>query len=224
VDLIQWTVVLPNSISVGQALTLTAVSAPPSDVARLSRAERKEHTRRALLHAALAQSSLRGFAAVSLRETARAAGIVPTAFYRHFDTLDELGLALTEEAIRAVRDTMREIRRSPAADDYRSYVRGVFDRVDAGDELVGFLVRERHGGCSTLRRAIAAGLETIARELSADLSRGTDADTDTLDLVADLLVSTVADRIAAGLDAGFARAALVARTEHQVRIILRGCS
>ena len=39
----------------------------------------------------------RGFGSLSLREVARCAGIVPTGFYRHFDDMDALGLALVAE-------------------------------------------------------------------------------------------------------------------------------
>lgn len=62
-----------------------------------SRVERKERTRQALLEGTLALAADRGFAALSLREIARSAGIVPTAFYRHFASLDELGTALVDE-------------------------------------------------------------------------------------------------------------------------------
>ena len=55
-----------------------------------TRAEAKADTRRRLLEAA--RSSLRtdGPAALSLRETAKRAGIVPSAVYRHFDSRDAL--------------------------------------------------------------------------------------------------------------------------------------
>ena len=36
----------------------------------------------------------RGFGSLSLRVVARCAGIVPTGFYRHFEDMDALGLAL----------------------------------------------------------------------------------------------------------------------------------
>jgi AcrR family transcriptional regulator len=39
----------------------------------------------------------RSFVSISLREVTREAGVVPTAFYRHFKDMDELGLALVDE-------------------------------------------------------------------------------------------------------------------------------
>ena len=61
------------------------------------RREKKEKTRRALIEAALSLSLEKGFSAVGLREVSRAAGIAPTSFYRHFESMNELGLVLVEE-------------------------------------------------------------------------------------------------------------------------------
>ena len=53
-----------------------------------SRGERKEATRRAIIDAALKLLEERSFSGLSLREVTREAGIVPAAFYRHFDSMD----------------------------------------------------------------------------------------------------------------------------------------
>ena len=75
---------------------------------------RKQRTRRALLDAALElMQGEQSFNSISLREVARNAGVVPTAFYRHFRDMDELGLTLVEEALRALRQMMREATRLP---------------------------------------------------------------------------------------------------------------
>ena len=64
------------------------------------RAEQKQQTRHALMDAARSlMDSGRGFGSLSLREVSRTAGIVPTGFYRHFQDMDELGLALVAEAL-----------------------------------------------------------------------------------------------------------------------------
>ena len=76
----------------------------------LSREERKEATRRAIVAAALALLEDRSFAALSLREVTREAGIVPAAFYRHFDSMEALGLVLIDESFRALRDMLRGAR------------------------------------------------------------------------------------------------------------------
>jgi AcrR family transcriptional regulator len=171
----------------------------------------------------LALTAERGFAAVSLREVTRSAGIVPTAFYRHFASLEELGLTLVDEGLRSLRAALRDIRRTPAATRSRTFVAGAFDYVRLHRELVTFLVRERHGGSAELREAITAGLSVLARELAVDLSRFADQETGDLELVAELLVTTMAERSAVFLESGPGmEAEIVLRTEHLIRLILLG--
>src|ERR1700704_3569846 len=76
----------------------------------LSRQERKEATRRAIVAAALRLLDERSFSALSLREVTRQAGIVPAAFYRHFDSMEALGLVLIDESFRMLRDMLRSAR------------------------------------------------------------------------------------------------------------------
>src|SRR6202012_4341550 len=84
---------------------------------RRSQADRRRQTRRALLDAALEQmDGGYGFDSLSLRRVARAAGVVPTAFYRHFDGMDELGLALVEESVATLRAMLREAREGGAGE------------------------------------------------------------------------------------------------------------
>ncbi|MFE3227040.1 TetR family transcriptional regulator [Nocardia sp. NPDC059228] len=190
-----------------------------------TRVERKERTRAALLDGTLALAADRGFAALSLREIARSAGIVPTAFYRHFTSLDELGTTLVEEGVRQLRLALREMRRTPHA-TLAQTVRFVFDQVEGKRDLWGFLIRERHGGSAALRGAIAVEMQLIERELVVDLSRVRALDAwspDDLELAADLIVSTVADRIADYLMAESRESVrTVERAVLQVRLIALG--
>ncbi|MEC3915571.1 TetR family transcriptional regulator [Nocardia sp. CDC160] len=190
-----------------------------------TRVERKERTRAALLDGTLALAADRGFAALSLREIARSAGIVPTAFYRHFTSLDELGTTLVEAGVRQLRLALREMRRTPNA-RLAQTVRFVFDQVDGQRDLWGFLLRERYGGSAALRGAITAEMQLIERELVADLSRVRALDAwspDDLELAAGLIVSTVADRIADYLISdGRESARVIERAVLQVRLIALG--
>src|SRR5918996_6202150 len=79
----------------------------------LSREERKEATRRAIVAAALRLLEERSFSALSLREVTREAGIVPAAFYRHFDSMEALGLVLIDESFRTLRTMIRAARADP---------------------------------------------------------------------------------------------------------------
>lgn len=190
-----------------------------------SRVERKERTRQALLDGTLALAAERGFGALSLREIARSAGIVPTAFYRHFASLEDLGATLVDEGVQALRLALRQLRRKPDA-RLSETVRFVFGEVTAKRELFGFLIREQRGGSAPLRTAIALELQLIVRELVADLSRVPALDSwppADLEVAADLLVATVTDGIADYVSAApREQQPIIERTIAQVRLITLG--
>ena len=182
------------------ARTLTSVS----EVAVGTRQERKRRTRQALLDAALRLLDRSSLASLSLREVTREVGIVPTAFYRHFASMDELGVALVEESMRTLRGMLRDARRTRVDDAIRGSVQILADQVLANENHFRFLIRERHGGVPDVRRAIATELRFVGSELATDLARfpGMSAwDTEDLRMVADLMVSGMLGIVTALLDA-----------------------
>ena len=79
---------------------------------KLSREQQKQQTRQNIINAAFGSlDESKSLSAISLREVARAAGIAPTSFYRHFKDIDELGLTLVDEAGLTLRQLMRSARR-----------------------------------------------------------------------------------------------------------------
>lgn len=138
-----------------------------------TRLEQKERTRRAILDAALALSAESTLVALSLRQVAKEVGIVPTAFYRHFPSLEDLGLALVEESLDTLRALLRELRRS-AGDDFRSIIDGsvgvLVAQVRGNHAHFGFIARERFAGPAPVRAAINRGIELAERELAVDLT------------------------------------------------------
>lgn len=114
----------------------------------LSREQRKEATRRAIVAAALRLLEDRSFATLSLREVTREAGIVPAAFYRHFDSMEALGLVLIDESFRALRDMLRGAR-AGRLDPNRvieSSVDILIEGVNERREHWRFIGRERSSG------------------------------------------------------------------------------
>src|SRR5881275_2880489 len=114
-----------------------------------TQAERRRHTRQALVDAALLQVEAgESFDSLSLRSVARAAGVVPTAFYRHFSSMDELGLALVEESFRALRAMLRDAREGglPPEHVIRRSVEILIDHVRAHRTHFLFVVRVGYTG------------------------------------------------------------------------------
>ena len=195
---------------------------PPSAT---SRSSSKELTRAALLRAALKLLSRSSFDSISLREVTREAGVSPTAFYRHFDDMEELGLVLVEESFGTLSEMLRSARIESGewTDAIRSSV-DVVVRHAADHELhMRFIARERYGGVRCIRRTIRRELQLFADELSLDLARFPIIDgwpTRDRRMFANLVTEAMIHMVADLLDADAAEALEIEqRTIHQLRLV-----
>lgn len=138
-----------------------------------SREERKEATRRAIISAALKLLDDRSFGSLSLREVTREVGIVPAAFYRHFESMEALGLVLIDESFRTLRDMLRGARAGKLDPNrvIESSVEIVVASIAEQREHWRFIARERSSGVTVLRYAIRTELRLITSELATDLAR-----------------------------------------------------
>lgn len=143
-----------------------------SGAATESRQERKERTRQAILDAALELSAESGMGAVSLRRITKQVGIVPTAFYRHFESVEDVGLVLVADAFVSLREMLRDVRNE--TDDLDRIVPtslAVLARhVRERPLQFSFIARERSGS-GPVHDSIAHQLELVKRELATDLAR-----------------------------------------------------
>lgn len=195
-----------------------------------TRAERKERTRQNLLDAASRLTAQRSLASISLREVAREAGIVPTAFYRHFDSMDALGVELVDESVRPLRQMIRDARRGPVGHD--DIIKGTVDvlgrHVREHPAEFRFLSRERYGGVTAVRRAIDTELRLFTSELAVDLARltaGLGWSSEDLEMTADLMVSAMLATVMDLLERDPRRdseAAVLRRATRQLRLIALG--
>ncbi|MFH8443477.1 TetR family transcriptional regulator [Streptomyces sp. NPDC018026] len=136
------------------------------------RQAQKQKTRQALLDAALGLLEEQSLSSLGLREVTRAVGVAPTAFYRHFHSTADLGVALVEEALGSLHPMIRSTM-SPAEDDEERIARAVeliATHVAAHPAHVRFIARERHGGVQPVRRAIREQLARFTEEVRAELA------------------------------------------------------
>ena len=161
-----------------------------------TRGERKEETRRALIAAALKLLADRSFSGLSLREVTRQAGVVPAAFYRHFDSMDALGLVLIDESFRSLRDMLRNARAGEL--DLSRVMESSVDILTASvteqREHWRFIGRERSSGVPSLRYAIRTEIRLITSELATDLARFPGLNTwstEDLNILASLFVNSM---------------------------------
>src|SRR5690349_10015577 len=137
------------------------------------RQAQKQKTRQAFLDAALALLEEQSLSSLGLREVTRAVGVAPTAFYRHFRSTADLGVALVEEALGSLHPMIRTT--VSTADDSEERIARAVElisrHVEAYPAHVRFIARERHGGVQPVREAIREQLVRFAREVKDELAK-----------------------------------------------------
>jgi len=135
---------------------------------RSERREEKEKVRRALLRATLRLAASYGFASLSLREVAREAEIAPTSFYRHFEDMEQLGVALVDERVEPLVLTVIEGCREKAKrpwDVPEVLAHGLLLAIERDADLVRFVVAERVGSLDFLRHALQPRVQMLMNGL-----------------------------------------------------------
>ncbi|MEV6836498.1 TetR family transcriptional regulator [Streptomyces sp. NPDC051133] len=157
------------------------------------RQAQKQKTRQAFLDAALALLEEQSLSSLGLREVTRAVGVAPTAFYRHFRSTADLGVALVDEALGSLHPMVRTTV-STAGDSGERIARAIeliAGHVDTYPAHVRFIARERHGGVQPVREAIRSQLVRFAEEVKDELAKDPEAegwDDDDLLMLAHLYV------------------------------------
>jgi AcrR family transcriptional regulator len=137
------------------------------------RQAQKQKTRQALLDAALGLLEEQSLSSLGLREVTRAVGVAPTAFYRHFRSTADLGVALVEEALGSLHPMIRTTVSTTGDSEERitRTIELIARHVDGYPAHVRFIARERHGGVQPVRAAIRDQLARFAQEVKDELAK-----------------------------------------------------
>lgn len=192
----------------------------------MSRKEQKQRTRRAIIDAAFGLlDEQRSLSSISLREVARAAGIAPTSFYRHFKDIDELGLTLVDEGGLALRQLMRQARVniasgggmiSTSVDTFMSFIA-------ANSNVFRLLLREHSGTSNAFRAAVLREIQHFTEELTDYTVANNGLPRDVANLQAEAMVKLVFSAGAEALDLNRQQKAILAeRLKRQLRFISTG--
>lgn len=223
---------LSNPLSSGDEIPGAACE---TEVTRGPRRDsRKQKTHQALLDAALQLSSTgRSFAQISLREITRTAGVVPAAFYRHFDDMETLGVELAERVCVSLQDLLLALRQSyatPAFSRTRLSIEVFFHSVHDQPDHWRFIVAERWGGVPKVRELIDQEINRFTLGLTQDVkqlpafAKMNEAD---LTIMSELLINLAFAWAMRWLnDAATAeqRELSIQRTTRQSQLLLRGIS
>lgn len=141
----------------------------------ITREEKKRQTRQAFFNAVLDLCMTgQGFGSISLRQVTREVGVVPTAFYRHFSDMEELGKSLVEDelgvALESLREHMQLGKKRSFDRQIAKSVQLFFNAVDANPRYWQFIASERFGGSEAVRGAIKHQINTFAKIMSEDLA------------------------------------------------------
>lgn len=150
---------------------MTDTAAP---VARLPQGRKAVISREELISAALSLLGPdRSVATLSLREVARAAGIAPNSFYRHFRDVDELAIAVIELAGSSLRRVLSEARQRAGSGGsvVRSSMEVFLEQLNAESGYLDLLLREGKVGSAAFKQAVERQLEFFEGELQIDLVR-----------------------------------------------------
>lgn len=139
-----------------------------------SRDLQKRQTRHAFFQAVLDLSFAgHAFSSISLRQVTREVGVVPTAFYRHFVDMDELGTALVNETLGHALSTLREHLHLGELRTHKGQIAKAvqlfFESIDSSPLYWHFIVSERYGGNQAVHKALEAQIHLFVELLAKDL-------------------------------------------------------
>lgn len=196
------------------------------------REKKKRQTRQLLMQSALSLIEQGdNFVRISLRDVAKTAGLVPTAFYRHFENMEDLGLNLVAELSRTLRALLKEARATHAQAGVKidASIRVYMTQVRNEPALFRFMMQTRTGGSASLRQAIRQEMGFIAGELAKDLSddpRMANLDPAIRERIASLIVHGVVESTIDWLDTDLQQPEicqhLIEDASQRVRLILLG--
>ena len=140
-----------------------------------SREQKKLQTRHAFFNAVLDLCMTgQSFSSISLRQVTREVGVVPTAFYRHFEGMEALGQALVIEELGStlalLSDGLQLGRTRSFNHQIAKSIQLFLQTVSAQPRYWQFLVSERFGGSEAVRKAIRDLMAVHSHILGEDLA------------------------------------------------------
>lgn len=166
----------------------------------------------------------RGFSGLVVRELAREAGIVPTAFYRHFDSVDELASELAVGAAGTLAAFVDGLVAVPDADPATDWPHRAVTAAVRDPQTWSVLARGLVDAAHPDHRVLSSAVDSARRRLGITLGRLgplSGADGSAVDIAADLVV-VVLLRLLAEVAVGYDGRAAADECTGRLRVILAG--
>lgn len=191
-----------------------------------TRAEQKRHTRALIVAAGRQAVATRGFSGLVVREVAREAGIVPTAFYRHYASLDALATELAAGAADQLGILVDELVSAPASDPAIDWPRRAAASGAETPQTWSVLARGLVDTGHPEHRVLTGAVDSARRRLGIALGRWealSGADGAAIDIAADLVVMVLL-RLIVEVAVGYDERAAVDEGVSRLRVVLAGAS
>ncbi len=148
----------------------------------------------------------RSISSLSLREITREAGIAPNSFYRHFESPENLAIAIIELAGSTLRDLVGQARfraREQNQGIVRSSVETFIEQLYVDKHYLPILIREGVVGSDKFQGAVRQQLSFFQQELTEDLIKFAEIRTDEVESIYPTLIAKGITRLvfAMGADA-----------------------
>lgn len=169
------TIVVKTDLSESEIESVATPNPSQSDtVVRAAVGRRASISKDELLDAAMnLLGPHRSVASLGLREVARAAGIAPNSFYRHFRDVDELAITLINRAGSELRQIIGEARQRASVERSvaQSSMEVFMKQLQAEHGYLQLLMREGKVGSPEFKQAVEQQLCFFENELQGDLVR-----------------------------------------------------
>ncbi|MEX1669391.1 TetR family transcriptional regulator [Zhongshania guokunii] len=110
-----------------------------------------------------------GLSGISLRRITKACDLSPPAFYSHFASMEELGLALVNDVGSTLRALLKGVRDADTeAAVIAASVEAAFSYILGNESLFILIARERAGSSALIRAAIRSEVRQIVEEMASD--------------------------------------------------------
>ncbi|WP_314038462.1 TetR/AcrR family transcriptional regulator [Dietzia sp. CH92] len=191
-----------------------------------TRAEQKRHTRALIVEAGRRAVASRGFTGLVVRELAREAGIVPTAFYRHFESVDDLASELAAGAADALGAFVDALVAAPTGDPATDWPELAVEVATRDPQTWGMVARGLVDTAHPDHRVLTAAVDSARRRLGITLGRLetlVGADGAAVDVAADLVV-VVLLRLLVEVSVGTTARTALDECTRRLRLILAGAT
>jgi AcrR family transcriptional regulator len=110
-----------------------------------------------------------GLSGISLRRITKACNLSPPAFYGHFASMEELGLALVNDVGSTLRELLKGVRDGDTEDSViAASVQAAFVYIRGNESFFILIARERAGSSALIRAAIRTEIKMIVAEMARD--------------------------------------------------------